>query len=466
MAIGGVVRTLEDFAAFASLLVLDSGERMHLEVFQREMLTPFFEGCRETVVSIAKGGGKTTLLSALALYELIADPSCDGAVVASSRDQAAILLGQLRGFVQRTPGLQSRVRLKQREAINTRTGGRFRVMASDVDTLDGLIASFAVADELHRWPDAERYAIMLAAVQKRDGRLFGISTAGLRDEGLFWAMRERALALGAERDGARLSLRTDRFAWHEWSVADDQDPSDLAIVKAANPASWVTPELLHERYGSPSMMTVDWRRFFCNMWVTRAEAAAVIDPRRWAEAVDLEAQPLPGCCFALDATLDRSSSAIAVAAFVDAGCNRVLVDVVEHGSGVAWVIDRLVELCGRHDPIGVVVDPGGPSGALIPRLQEFGLPLIETTTREVAQACGMLFDGVEQGTVCHRGSEPLTHSVSGAVKRSLAQAWALDRRKALTDPSPLLAVTLSYWGLRAHGALSERAVEARFGGVR
>ena len=61
--------------------------------------------------------------------------------------------------------------------------------------------TFAVADELHRWRDSERYTILLAGCQKRDGRLFGISTAGVKDEGLLWAMREQALELRRKRDG-------------------------------------------------------------------------------------------------------------------------------------------------------------------------------------------------------------------------------------------------------------------------
>ena len=460
-----MVSDLDSFERFASLLVLDNGERMRLEGFQREMLAPFFDGVRETVVSISKGSGKSTLLAALALHELLSDPACDGAVVAGSRDQAGILLAQLSGFVRRSPGLQRHVRMKLREASNPRTGGRFRVLASDVETLDGLICSFAVCDELHRWPSAERYTIMLAAVQKRDGRLLGISTAGLREEGLLWAMREKALSLGAERDGSRLALTAEHFAWREWSLADDHDPADLGAVKAANPASWITPELLRERYASPSMTGVDWRRFFANQWVSKAEAEAVIDPRKWIEAADPTAEPLPGgAVFALDASWDRSSAAIAVAApLLD---DRVLVDLVEHGSGTAWAVESLIDLCRRHDPIGVVVDAGGPAGALIPRLEEFGLPLIGPTSRDVAAACGLLYDAVEAGTLAHRNVEGLNVSVQGSVKRSLAQAWALDRRKALSDPAPMLAATLALWGLRTHGPLSERAVESRFGGER
>ena len=156
-----------------------------------------------------------------------------------------------------------------------------------------------------------------------------------------------------------MSLRTEKFAWREWSVPDDADSADLAVVKAANPSSWITPELLAERYESPSMTTIDWKRFFCNQWVTRAEAEAVIDPQVWAKAADPDAVALPGCCFAIDAPLDRSSAAIAVAAFVDG--DRVLIDICEHGSGSAWVIERLIELCRVHNPVGIVVDPGGPA---------------------------------------------------------------------------------------------------------
>src|SRR5438105_2450726 len=142
--------SLERFERFCGHLVLDSGERMRLEDFQREILADYFAGRRETIVSLPKGSGKTTLLAALGLFELLSDPTCDGAVAAASRDQAALLLHQLQGFVRRTGGLSQRVQLKQREAVHRRTGGRFRVVAADVDTADGLLLTFAIGDELHR----------------------------------------------------------------------------------------------------------------------------------------------------------------------------------------------------------------------------------------------------------------------------------------------------------------------------
>ena len=457
-----MVKSLAGFERFCSLLVLDNGRRMTLEPFQRVMLTGYFKGCRETVVCVAKGSGKTTLLAALALYELMTDPNCEGAVCAASRDQAALLLKQLSGFVERSPGLASRVRLKQREAVNRKTGGRFRVLAADQDTMDGLLLTFGIADELHRWKDAERYAILLAGAQKRNGRLFGISTAGVQGEGLLWAMRERAFELGAERDGAYVGLRTGRLAWHEWSLPEEADFHDLAQVKAANPAGFVTVEMLRERFESPSMTDIDWRRFSANQWVERRELASVFDTGTWMALVDADTRVLPPVCFAVDASMDRSSAALAVSGYLDHEGELPLVDICEFGAGTAWPVEKLVQLDRSHENVGVVVDPGGPAASLIPRLLEFGLEVIEVSTREVAQASGMLYDAVSNGRLRHRGSAPLNTSVSGAVKRSLSQSWAFDRKKSVADPSPVMAATLAHFGLLTRGPISRAAYDQRF----
>ena len=460
---------LASFERFCSRLILDNRRAMVLEDFQRTMLADFFAGVRETTVCIAKGSGKTTLLAALALYELLTDPGCEGAVCAASRDQAALLLRQLRGFVERSPGLAKRVRILQREATNKATGGRFRVLASDSDTMDGLILSFAVADEIHRWPKAEQYTILFAGVQKLDGKIFGISTAGVKDEGLLWDMRNRAIELGAERDGGYLGLRTDGFAWHEWSLDETADPHDFDAVKDANPAPWITPKILHERFDSPARTEVDWRRFSCNQWVERNELESVFQIQTWLAIGRPDVRPIAPVCFAIDATLDRSSAAIGVAGFTDDTGELPLVDVCDYGSGIAWAVERAVQLSEAHENVGIVVDPGGPANSLIPRLREWGLTVHEMAARQVAAACGSFWDAVRysddaSALVLHSGEEVLTQAVQGAAWRPLGQnARGFDRKLAVSDPCPLMAAVLARWGLLEHGPISEAAFAQRFG---
>ena len=65
--------------------------------------------------------------------------------------------------------------------------------------------------------------------------------------------------------------------------------------------------------------------------------------------------------------------------------------------GIGWTIERLVSLSrAGHENVGVVVDPGGPANALIPRLQEFGLMVHQVNARELAQACGGFYDAVAE----------------------------------------------------------------------
>ncbi len=49
--------------------------------------------------------------------------------------------------------------------------------------------------------------------------------------------RQTALERGSTRDGSYLVARSHGFVLHEWSVAPDADPDDIAAVKGANPAS-------------------------------------------------------------------------------------------------------------------------------------------------------------------------------------------------------------------------------------
>jgi hypothetical protein len=107
----------------------------------------------------------------------------------------------------------------------------------------------------------------------------------------------------------------------------------------------------------------------------------------------------------------------------------------------------------------VVVDPGGPAASLIPRLEEFGLLVHHTSARDLAQASGLFYDAIAQGALRHGDSGPLNQSVQGAVKRPLTQSWAFDRRKALADPSPLMAAVLAHWGLLTHGPISAAALD-------
>ena len=270
---------LAAFERFCGALVLEDGELMQLEPFQRVLLADYFAGVRETLVLLSKKNGKTTLLSALALFHLMSYPGEAGAecvIAAASRDQATILYDQAGGFVRRTPGLAIRVVAKRgyREIRSLRNHGRIRVLAADVDTADGVIPTLALVDEMHRHKSASLYGVFRDGLGPRDGQMLTISTAGDSEQSALGLMRTAALRLPELHVDGRYTYAHSpdgSYALHEWALTKDDDLDDMQLVKQANPSSWQTIEKLQQMHDSPSMLPSQWARFRCGVWM-QAEA--------------------------------------------------------------------------------------------------------------------------------------------------------------------------------------------------
>lgn len=277
---------LERFAGFCrDVLTVEDGSPLTLHDFQRRMLADLFDGVRETVILVPKKNGKSTLLGALALFHICTTPDAECVIAAASRDQAQIMLRQAQGFIRRSPALQERLTVKQREITHNSYGGRVRILASDVDTADGVIPTLALVDELHRHRSDELYGIFRDGLGPRNGQMVTISTAGDTSESPLGRLRVAAYARpGMVRDGCYRHVRTASIAFHEWALDREDDPDDIELVKQANPAPWQTIEELRTRHDSDSMRPWQWARFAAGQWVGGEDAA--ISDREWRDAAD------------------------------------------------------------------------------------------------------------------------------------------------------------------------------------
>jgi phage terminase large subunit-like protein len=284
--------TLDAFEKFVNLaLTTERGDALALEPFQREALTEHFEGVRETLLLLPKKSGKSTILAGRGLYELITVSHAEIAVVASSRDQAAILLKQAHGFIDRSPELRRRLTAVRREIRHRTNGGTMRILAADSDTLDGWIGSLALTDEIGRWRSGENYNLLRAGVVPRDGQIIGISTASDDEANPLGKVRAAAQALPSYRraaDNDRHKIATSPgFAMHEWSMDPGDDHEDIDLIKQVNPASWQTRELLQEELDSPSFTPWQHKRFRCGLWTAGEDGA--ISEKEWNACAS------PGC---------------------------------------------------------------------------------------------------------------------------------------------------------------------------
>jgi hypothetical protein len=163
----------------------------------------------------------------------------------------------------------------------------------------------------------------------------------------------------------------------------------------------------------------------------------------WMGRVDARSSMVGRVCLAVDVTPSRSHAAIGAAGRRADGFAHV--EVIDHRAGTGWVVDRIAELKAKWNPVAVVLDSAGPAAALLAQFADRNIDIQVVSAAEHAQACGVLYDAVEQERVWHLGTQELTAAVGGAVKRPLVDAWAWSRKNSNLDISPLVACTLALW---------------------
>jgi phage terminase large subunit-like protein len=451
-----IVTELDDFAGFCAQLTLDAGRPMLLESFQRTMLGDYFVGVPETLILLPKGNAKSTTLAALSLFHMCTTEDADVTIVAASRDQAGILLKQASGFVRRCEGLCARITVKQRELVHRMLGGRVRVLAADVDTLDGILPSLGLIDELHRFRSAEPYHIVRAGIDKRHGQMLTISTAGWDATSVLWRVRQAALERGAERDGCYLRAGDEGLRLHEWSLTPGDDPDDVELVKRANPLAAITIEQLRARHDSPSTMPWDWQRFACGLWTSAARPW--VDPAAWDACRDGSLEIPAGGEVVLGVDLGRRWDSTAVVAAYRHDCGRVVVRAwirrspggAGESTDMAMVEAKLRELADRYEVLEVAYDPWSlERSAQI--LAEEGLEMVACpqTEARMAPATSRLRDAVEAGRLAHDGDPELAAHVLAGVLTESERGPRISKRKSRAAIDGLVALAMAVERLEA-----------------
>jgi hypothetical protein len=364
--------------------------------------------------------------------------------------------------IRSTPQLQARVLKsiagKGSEGIELKNGARIFFATRTGGGGRGLTVDLMVYDEAMHLTEDERSALTpTMAAQSMHGNTQTWYTGSAVDQ---QNPKHDGRPLAQVRD--RGIKGADKVAYFEWS-APGEDPDKVTDAMAADPVMWslanpglgvrISHEWVeHERTVEMGPRGFRVERLSVGDWPEPSAIEQVIDIAAWQALEDPGSEIDGAVCFAFDVSPDRSMACIAVAGMRSDGLLHV--EVVEHGRGTGWVADRLSELTGRHDSLGVACDAQGPAGALIPDIRALDMRVETVTANEHAQACATLFDAVAQRKVRHCGPAQfegaLDGAIKGAVRRPLGDSWAWSRKNSGVDISPLVAATL------AHGLAKQR----------
>lgn len=328
------------------------------------------------------------------------------------------------------------------ELLGKYGGARLRFLARSKSSGRGFTGDLLIFDEAQELPSSAVGAALptLSARPNPQVAYTGTVPAPEDNSEHFTSVRDRG------RAGGDPSL-----AWLEWSPGDDPDAIDLddrQVWSESNPGlgfERITEEAIERERTALSDDTFARERI--SIWARRGHTT-VVSMDVWTQLADPDSQAQDPVAFAIDVTPDRASASIAMAGMRLDGLHHV--EVVDNRRGTGWVAERMAELVERWHPIDVVLDASGPAGSLIAPLAEKGIEPAVISAKEMAQACGDIYDAVRDRTLRHIGQPKLTVALEAARKRPLGDAWAWHRKDATTDISPLVAVTLARFGFRRH----------------
>ncbi len=376
---------------------------------------------------------------------------------------AAEMFLRIESLISNTDQLRRRVKKVTRshgeEGIELLTGQRLRFVARSTGSGRGFSGDLNIWDEAQHLGNASVDALMPTMSARPNPQLWYGGSAPDKDIApceQIARVRRRAIEGGT---------KARRLAYFEWSATlctdqcgkectEHDDPEDPAIWAKTNPGLGIriTEEHIETEQASMSDRGFARERLSVGRYPAEGSGWDVISQEAWQATADPDSQALDPVAFAVDVTPDRSSSCIAMTGRRADGLLHM--EVIDHRPGTGWVVDRMKSLVERWSPCAIALDAGGPAGSLAADFEEAGIELVNPKARELAAACGQLYDAVVRPpdaaddwkpTARHIPHPALSSALAGAAKRPLGDSWAWDRRGASVDISPLTTVTLAGW---------------------
>lgn len=431
-----------ELAASAGL-ILDPWQCFALE----EMLGERADGkwaAFECALIVARQNGKGSILEALEIAGLFLFG--ERLIIHSAHEYktAAEHFLRVKLLIDNTDDLRRQVKAVRtshgEEGIELLNGNRLRFLARSKGSGRGFSCDRLVLDEAMIL-GAEQMAATLPTLSSRPNpQVVYAASAGMVDSAQLNSVRARVV----DGNGNVIPGQPPGLCYLEWSAPENADPADPREQAKANPA--LGGRIPHEFVAleQATMPPAEFARERLSIW-SEERHEAPIPLAAWLALADHNSTPIDPVTFGIDVSVDHSTAAISVAGMRADGLQHL--EVVEIRNGTRWVVDRCVELRNRwgHDVL-FVLDPGSAAGGLIPMLEDAGLELLLTSSRQLAQACSAFYDGVVEGTVRHILQAEMTEALTGARKRPLGDAWAW-ARKDNANIAPLVALTLAKFGL-------------------
>lgn len=220
-----------------------AGKPFSLRGWQKELIRGMYKTdrkgrriVRQSVISMPRKNGKTTLIAMLALVHLCgpcAEQRGQLYSAAADKNQAGLIFNEMVALVNAVPWLKTRcnVSIFRKQITDEKTLSVYAALASDARKAHGLNPSFIVCDELAQWRSRDLYDNLQTGTGARDAPLtVAIGTQAATDDALFSELIDYGESVNAGK------IKDKSFFCRLFSAPLDADPWDERTWAACNPA--------------------------------------------------------------------------------------------------------------------------------------------------------------------------------------------------------------------------------------
>lgn len=433
-------------------------EPMQLRAWQRDLVGSVLDAQvqpRTAGWMLPRGQGKSTLVAALGLYDLMLGEEGASVVVAATDErQARIVFRTAARMVELHAELAMRVQVYQDELRVPSRGASFAALPAQPKRLEGLDPTLAVIDEAGV-VSRDVYEVLTLAQGKRErSTLVAIGTPG---------PDPHDSVLTDLRDYARAHPEDTSLVWREYSAAGftHHPPSCEHCWELANPA---LDDFLHRdaimALLPPKTRESTFRRARLCQFVTSTEGA-LLPESQWAKLSTDE--PIPHgerVVIALDGSFNSDATGLLLAT-VSPRPHFDVLGLWEPPKGdpdyrvpVAEVEQTIRQAAKDFTVVEVVADPFRWTRTLQALAAE-GLPVVEFphSPSRLTAATGDLYKSALAGELSHSGHPDLARHIANAVVLDDARGMRLDKGKSSTTRR----IDLAACAVMAHSRATWRA---------
>jgi hypothetical protein len=391
---------------------------------------------REVILSVPRQSGKTVLLFAIEVDRglMWAEPQRVIYTAQTGADARKKILEDQFPIIEHSPlfGMVKHMhRAAGSESVLFKTGSRVGVAASSAESGHGFTVDLGVLDECWNDQDDRREQAMLPAMSTRpNAQLLLASTMGT----------DASIYLNRKVEAGRHAAVLDKgsgIAYFEWSIPVDAEIDNPDVWWEYMPALGWTISEGAVAHAFQTMEEAEFRRAYGNQ-PTKGKHDQVIPMAFW-EAVCVsgaEVDRSSPVVFGLDVLPDRTAGAIVAS-------DGEIVELVDHRSGVGWMVERCQELAQSWNG-EFAVDGGGPAASIASDLEAVGLTVYRMANPDVIAGCAAMYDAIADHRVTVRTSPALDEAIAGLAKRPVGDRFVWSRSTSLSDITPFMAGTLAY----------------------